>query len=577
MSTDLAPVLPAQAPARLPAPATDAAATAYARLPAAARATAEARLVVLRAVEAVAAERGISTRKSIELLLARIGSGRAVPALAAAAERLAREGGAPSMASVYRWCSLYKEGGLLRLAPQYKGSTPRRYDWEARAVALYNRGGRPSAAAVARQLQREGHAGATHERVRAVIERLPSELGPEGRARTGAKDYRDHHTFRRRDLSDLLPGDVWQGDGHTCDVYIEHPLGRRVFRAELTAWIDVRSRYIVGWWLSEAESAHTTLFALSSAVLGCEYIPAMLHVDRGSGYVAQMHTDEATGLITRLGCDLMLALPRNAKGKGHIERWFRLMEDEFGRFFDSYCGQDAAAEPLKQLLAQYKRGERRLPTLEQYQQALREWIDWYNHGRAHGELDGRVPAEVWAARAAVEWHAETAPLLFWPRAAAVVARSEVRLHSRHYRAPELAHLNGREVHVEYSVHDDRVVRVLDPAGRWLCDATLSHKPKYLPASRIEESRQRRLDQQIKRLENHAAEKRARAGRVLSAADAVGRLAQAGALLDAPVGDSADDDAIALDITAPLPRADDIDAIDLDLEMDWLTPRTGQER
>ena len=263
------------------------------------------------------------------------------------------------------------------------------------------------------------------------------------------------------------------GEGHTIDVYLQHPTGKRPWRAELTVWMDVRSRCIVGWWLSEAESGLSTLFALSAAVSNANHIPAIIHVDNGSGYAAQIHTDEATGLLTRLGISPMFARPYNAKAKP-IERFFLFFEDSFGTRWPSYCGYRHDPERLKQVLDAAKRGEADLPTREQYLAGLVEWLRVY-HDEEHPEVRGQSRAQVWAA--SFQRHAPQGEALFYPREERFVQRRSVWIDSRRYSAPELAAWNKTDLRdgrvlVEIDIHHDAKVRVLSPDGRWICDAEL---------------------------------------------------------------------------------------------------------
>lgn len=509
-------------PDTLPAPAAESGgalaeaspeAALWARLSMKQRATVEAKTVLVRTVIALI-DTGLSDSRAIDLLLARIESGRVAPAIAAACARLGHDGTVLSRATLYRYLKAWRKSGLLGLAPKHKGRVAAVYGWEARALHFHGLPSKPAVAAVARWLRQEGHATATTDRVRRYLDSLSAaEGGPNSRSRLGPRLYRDsqrpHHL---RSTDNLAPGDLYVGDGHTLDVYLQHPSGNKVWRAELTLWLDVASRYPVGWWISEAESAHSTLFALSHAVITHGHVPAMLHMDNGSGYANQMLSDAATGFYARLGCAVMHSLPYNAKGKGHIERFFGTLERDLNKRLASYCGQDMAPEALQALLKGHKAGTVKLPTLAQYIEIFRQWLGQYAR-EPHAGLDGRTPAEVWAGLQPHPIEPATAAV-FWPCTERLVRRSAIVLDGRTYTDPELPHHNDRRVRVEYNLHDDGYVRVLDLDGHWLCDAQLVHKRDYLPTSRIEEAKARRLDKQTKRLEQHIAEQQARAGRLL---------------------------------------------------------------
>jgi putative transposase len=283
--------------------------------------------------------------------------------------------------------------------------------------------------------------------------------------------------------------------------------------------MDVRSRCIVGWWLSEAESALSTLFALSAAVQAADHIPAMIHVDNGSGYAAQLHTDEAHGLLARLGISAMFAKPYNAKAKP-VERFFLTFERSFGTRWPSFCGHGHDPETLNHLLLAHRRGEALLPTREQYLDGMVRWLAEY-HAEEHPEVRGRSRSEVWAQSFAR--HAPQGEALFWPREERVVNRRSVWIDNRRYRHPALAAWNKTKLRsglvlVEYDIHHDAKVRVLSPEGQWICDAELAERRGYVTESRIEDARAKRERAALKRLELHAQEIRDRAASVIDASE-----------------------------------------------------------
>ena len=469
---------------------------------------------------------------------------------------------APDRSTLYRWVEQYRQaeaaGSLAPLAPKHQGRAKSAWGWEARALHLWQDPNKPAAAEVARRLREEGQASATEPRVRRYLASLPShELDNKRLGKRLKVAVRGNYVSRTTE--GLKAGDIYVGDGHTIDVYLQHPSGKRPWRAELTLWMDVRSRCVVGWWLSEAESTLSTLFALSSAVQAADHIPAMVHVDNGSGYAAQVHTDEATGLLTRLGITPMFALPYNAKAKP-VERFFKTMEDSFGTRWPSYCGYRHDPEALDGVLKLYKKGQRDLlPSAEQWKEGFVRWLAGY-HNEEHPEVRGRSHNEVWAE--SCERHAPKGEALFWPREERVVSRRSVWIDNRRYTDPALAAWNKTELRpgkvlVEYDIHDDAKVRVLAPDGRWICDAELVQRRGYVTSSRIEDARAKREREALKRLELHAKEVRDRAASLVDAGeqlrqieDATGEVSALDAELEGTpqLGhDGTEDDAPVIDI------------------------------
>lgn len=481
---------------------------AWAQLPEAKRAVAIERKTLVDACLA-RAKPGISVSAAVDYMLTAIETGHAPMQLIQLAKRLGRNGTAPNRATLHRWIADYKAGGIVDLAPGHKGSTRKTYGWEVRAVRLWQQPTKPDMATVAFWLRDEGWETATNDRVARFLKSLPATVGKKSAARMGQHYYRQNlRGYVLRDETVLPVGLVYEGDGHNCDVYIAHPATGKPWRPEFTPWIDVRSHYCVGWYISEAESGITTLFSLSHALVSHSHVCAAVHVDPGSGFKARLMTNEVFGYLARFDIEFMAALPGNAKGKGLTERFFGIFEERVGKKFATYCGADRTDDYLRHLSAKVARGEIELPTLAQYRDAIAAYIERYNN--TYQDRLGCTPAELWAQLERVPLEMSEAAIIR-PREQRTVQRWSVTLFNRMYRHPDLAHYNDRQVLVEYDLHNDQVVTIRDLQGRFICDAPQVDRKAWMPLSRIEELQQKRLRGQIRRKEIAIEEDKARAG------------------------------------------------------------------
>ena len=430
--------------------------------------------------------------------------------------------GMPSWKTLQRWIGDYRSGGLVCLASQYKGRQRQDYGWEGQALLLFNSPERPCYATVAYWLRKDGHVTAAEHLVRRYLQAAPSHLTVTGRKRVGGH-YHDQNIRPHviRDNTKLPVGFIYEGDGHCCDVYVAHPATGKPVRPELTVWIDVRSHYVVAWWMSESESALTTLYSLSDGLVRHDNVPGFVHTDPGSGFKARMISHEVTGFLARFNIDLMLSLPGNAKGKGLVEGWFRWFEERCGKRFKTFCGHDRTDDFLRHLSEKVKRGDIVLPTLQQYIDAVRTYIADYNSD-VQDEL-GCAPATLWAQLEPVRLHT-SAEAVIRPRAMRTVRRSRIELEGRVYEASELKAYNTRQVIVEYSIHNDDQVWIQDESGRFICHAHLVSKKDWLPESRIEQKQQERLAAQHKRhqlaMDEQTARSRVSVATAASALDAL---------------------------------------------------------
>jgi putative transposase len=488
------------------------------------RRTAELREVVVRPLFDLV-DNGVSITKVAELFVARVQAETLDPNTLHVLKLLARDGEAPSVPTIKRMLSAYKAQGKVGLLPKHTGRVRQEYGWEARAIELYNIPSKPGYVHVAQQLLMAGFEGVTESRVKRFIKALPATLGEYSPARVGKhlhKLKRQH--YQRRHLDEILVGEIYSGDGHTADCYVGHPNTGKPFRPELTVFIDIKSRFITGWYLTEAESGVSTLYALSHAMVKHDHVPAWVYIDRGAGYRAKMMADEVTGFYARFDIAVIGAIPGNPHGKGWIERFFRTVRDHHDKFFFNgqvYCGDDMAPEINRRMSAELQQGKRTLPSLAQYVDSFTAWLEHY-HRTPMDVLGGRTPAQVWAGLTPVGVGLAD-QVVVRPHELRTVQRQTVRLHNRTYFHEALAFYDAKEVDVEYDLHADGLVWVFEKKGRFVCEAKLVNTIGVLPTSRIEEQREKRLQGQVKRLERHLEEAQARAQDVITAADQVASL------------------------------------------------------
>ena len=453
---------------------------------------------------------GGSINKVAGLLVARINSGAGDLRVLHVAKLLGLEDGV-SLPTVKRWLSAYIKGGKEALLPNHTGRVRQDYGWEVRAVSLYNTPSKPGFADVASRLVEEGHEDVTPSRVKRYLKALPATLGEYSPARIGKHLHKlRRQKYQRRSLDEVLVGEIFAGDGHTADCYVAHPNTGKPYRPELTAFIDIKSGYLSGWWMSESESTVSTMFALSHAMRVHSHVPAWVYVDRGPGYRARLLSEEGTGFYARFDIGVIGALPGNPHGKGWIERFFRTVRDKHDKFFAGgqvYCGDDMAPEVNRRLSADLATGRRTLPSLKEYVRSFTTWLEHYHH-QPQPKLGGRTPAQVWAELTPVP-HEMGIEAIARPREECTVGRQTVRLHNRHYYAEALALYDAQKLDVEYDLHHDSHVWIFDKKGRFIVEAKLVNTIGVLPTSRLEEGRNRRLAGQLKRLERKVDEARLR--------------------------------------------------------------------
>ncbi len=485
-----------------------------------ARAVALKREIVVLYVQTLV-DTGVSQNNAIGLIFDRAESGGLPKAVAAALADTAKGGKpAPSRSALCEWLASYRaERGPAGLLPAHKGRVVEDAAWWGPAIEYFNQPSKPDIAAVHRRLVEVDGFACTYEQVRSYLNGVPAMLGRHSPARLGRNLYRlTEKAYIRRSTQNALPGDVYVADGYRADVYLAHPVTGDLFRPELTMSMDMRSRFIVGWRADEHEGtvAVQNMWAETFARWG--HVPPFLYVDNGSGYKNWLMDNDVCGFYQRAGVQQIIhAIPGNPHGKGWIERFFRTMKEDFLRLWEPafYCGHEMADEVRQHIVGEVKAGRLQPPSLAQFAEALNRWLDRY-HARPHPEDASATRAQVWAGLVPIPPHATEREL---KRQVVVltVRRASIK-HGKHrvYGHPELHAWNHQKVALEYDLMDDSIAVVRTLEGRWICDAKPIGTLASVPGNRLDEKRQLRAADAIKRLEKKMDEQKARAGLVVDA-------------------------------------------------------------
>jgi putative transposase len=414
-----------------------------------------------------------------------------------------------SASSIERHLQRYLDHGVPALVSGNTGRRRRNGGWEALALEYFRLPSKLAASTIAEKLRDEhGFADATDGRVRRYLDSIPTNEGDFHPRRVGPHYRRQNLTPHViRDRSVVPVGLIYQGDGHALHYYVRHPEAGHHITAELTPWMDIGSRYITGWWLGYAESAVQTLYSLSHALLSHDHVMAMLHVDPGSGFKNKMIIDAVAGFAPRIGLrpeDVMTALPGNARGKGDIEGWFRWFEEKHGKFQPSYHGPEVPQEFLRRLTKRIEQGEMYVPAWDEALAGIAKYVRAYNerNQRALTDANGRSnrsPAALWET---LERHPVHIPAsaLMRPREIRKARSYRVQMFNRVYEAAALAAFEGRDVQVEYDLHNDTAVLLYDLKGRLIGTAEKVDAKPWIDGGRIADLERRRLDGQVRRLQ-----------------------------------------------------------------------------
>jgi putative transposase len=155
-------------------------------------------------------------------------------------------------------------------------------------------------------------------------------------------------------VTGILPHQAWQVD----ITYLRTNQGFLY----LSALIDMRSRYVVGWSLSNSLDTEGCLRALENAIV-VHGIPEMINSDQGS----QFTSHDWTQALASKGILISMSGQGRSNDNAYIERLWRSLKCEWT----------------------FIKGAR---TVEDYKTLLPQFFEWYNSKRPHQALGYKTPA-----------------------------------------------------------------------------------------------------------------------------------------------------------------------------------------
>ncbi len=350
-----------------------------------------------------------------------------------------------------------------------------------------------------RQFAEDGRSLPSYATVRRRLQALPPDVVTLKRG--GAALFTDDaEPYISRDYSPLRSNEIWCSDHHEMDVMIVSPNGVGHVRPWLTAWMDMRSRKIVGWVLRATDPNTETILAAFARGVRSHGVPETAYIDNGKDFdaealqgrtkrqrrAAEEADDVLAGVFTALGMNTQHAQIYHGQSKP-IERLFKTVEDRFGRLQDTYCGNSPENRP-ENLQAKLDAGQAK--TLDELAAGFAEWVDNDYHIAAHAgdSMDDLSPAQVWDAclerkRTASESQLRT--LLLRPTRPVKVTQNGVRVDGVFYGSgdPILSELRGREIRLRIDDADRTRVYAFELSGKYLCELAANRK---LPANATSE-------------------------------------------------------------------------------------------
>lgn len=475
-----------------------------------------ARLAFVREIEHMC--KVVSQKRAIETLLELVRLGELSPYLSAQlviANNRKTEDRTLSERTLLRWIVAFREHGEAGLIPAVRQKEMGVPVWFAAFRKHYANPNNPSVAYCYGKFKEEYDGVCPSiEQVRRFLDKLSPEAREQGRKSPQA--LKALQPFKRRDASMLWPNDVWIPDGHKFDAEVIDPISGQPFRPEITMVIDWATRRIVGYGVSLAESAFSTIDAFKEAVTRCGMYN-ILYSDNGSGFV----NETVKEINNRLGGTHTTSLPYNSQARGIIERPHKTILVPLAQTYPSYIGalvdKEAATKrhriSRKQLAAGFK--PINIPSFEQFLYDLEHALNDYNT-RPHSGLprirDAETnclrhlsPLEAWKQAIAEGWEPLKAPAnvveaLMRPQVGRKTHRGEVRWNNGIYFLDALRDFHGEDIRISYDIRDPSKILVWTLEGAQIGEATLGgNSQPAMPLSMVDKAQETREKGQLSRI------------------------------------------------------------------------------
>ena len=287
--------------------------------------------------------------------------------------------------------------------------------------------------------------------------------------------------FVTRDPEQYKVNELWFGDHTELDLMVMNERGK-LDRRWISSYIDMRTRLIVGYYLSWQPNSETIALAFRNAVTGSqlrafngtEYesvhincLPENLTIDNGKDYrskatkrlFGKIDFNDAARLSVQRITKLHYTLPYHGMSKAEQERWYGTIQKML-KYLPGYKGNFARINKPDSLAEEIKQGQ--ILTVETFDKMVALAVNVYNN-KIHRSLKDQSPLIYYLTNQTQNRTIDVRVLDFLmmhnPDRPPVIKRSQVTILGKEYYSEELLHHNGKRADVYWDPQDLGIVSV----------------------------------------------------------------------------------------------------------------------
>lgn len=291
--------------------------------------------------------------------------------------------------------------------------------------------------------------------------------------REGENAFRDCLPGHDRDKTDINSNDIWFSDHHRMDVFTKNEDGSRICRLWLTVFFDARSNKVISYICRNAAPDATVVKQTMRKGMEIHGIPKEVYFDNGKDYRSKaFRQDFPLSVVHQLGIGSVYATPYHGQAKT-VERFFRTLEERFGRMFPTYTGKDAKNRPEQMRVSDEKILSYAV-SIEAFRQCLDNYMEEYNRTPSRGkDMGGRCPDEVYFNNLVdkkVISDSKALAILCGTFETRTVQKNGITFKHREYWNEKLLPYFRKRVIINYVPENMDVLNVFDEEMRAICTA-----------------------------------------------------------------------------------------------------------
>lgn len=329
--------------------------------------------------------------------------------------------------------------------------------------------------------------------------------------REGENALRDILPYMERSRLDINSNDIWFSDHHRMDVFTKTESGDKICRLWLTTFFDARSGKIISYLCRNASPNATAIKRCFKSGIDKYGIPKEVYFDNGADYRAKCFSqDYPLSLLRQIGVNTIYATPYHGQAKP-VERFFKTLEERFGKMFPSYTGRDAKQRP-EQMRVSNEKIFTYAASIPEFNRCLDIFIEEYNSKPSRGaDMEGKSPDEVYEQNLKRKKELndrQALTILCGTFEERTVQKNGIAFKNRYYECGELLHYFRKKVIINYDPDNIDELNVFDLEMRFIGVAKArirtpfrhTTEEDYIKAQK-EKKRVRKLVQEAKPIQN----------------------------------------------------------------------------